>query len=47
MSSDFFSDTSLRNLTDHLLPGLWPFIVAAIVCAVAMPLAVVAPVPAH
>ena len=41
MSSDFFSDTALRNLTDHLLPGLWPFIVAAIVCAVAMPLAVV------
>src|SRR5947207_316095 len=41
MSSDFFSDTALRNLTDHLLPGLWPFLVATIACAVAVPLTVV------
>src|SRR5438874_1707944 len=37
MSSDFFSDTSLRNLTDHLLPGLWPFLVATIACVVLLP----------
>ena len=41
MSSDFFSETALNNLTQHLLPGLWPFLVAAIVCAVAVPFAIV------
>src|SRR5258705_10951399 len=41
LTSDFFSEEALRNLTQHLLPGLWPFIAAAIGCAVAMPLAVV------
>ena len=41
MTSDFFSEEALRNLTQHLLPGLWPFIVAAIVCAVAVPFAIV------
>jgi UDP-GlcNAc:undecaprenyl-phosphate/decaprenyl-phosphate GlcNAc-1-phosphate transferase len=38
--SDFFSDSALKSLSDHLLPGLWPFIAAALVCAVAVPLAI-------
>jgi UDP-GlcNAc:undecaprenyl-phosphate GlcNAc-1-phosphate transferase len=40
LTNDFFSESSLRNLTEHLLPGLWPFIVAAVVCAVAVPFAI-------
>jgi UDP-GlcNAc:undecaprenyl-phosphate GlcNAc-1-phosphate transferase len=40
LSSDFFSDASLNNLTEHLLPGLWPFIVALVVCAVLVPLVI-------
>lgn len=38
MGSDFFSGSALTNLTEHLLPGLWPFLVAAAVCAIAVPL---------
>jgi len=41
LTSDFFSEEALRNLTEHLLPGLWPFIVAAVLCAVAAPFAIV------
>ncbi len=35
--TDFFSDSALNNLTQHLLPGLWPFIFALIVSAAAVP----------
>jgi UDP-GlcNAc:undecaprenyl-phosphate/decaprenyl-phosphate GlcNAc-1-phosphate transferase len=41
LTNDFFSEEALRNLTQHLLPGLWPFIMAAIVCVVAVPFAIV------
>jgi len=37
---DFFSDAALNNLTQHLLPGLWPFIVAFTGCAVIAPFAI-------
>jgi UDP-GlcNAc:undecaprenyl-phosphate GlcNAc-1-phosphate transferase len=37
--TDFFSDQALANLTQHLLPGLWPFVVALIVCVLVVPLA--------
>lgn len=40
MSGDFFSDEALISLRDHLLPGLWPFLVAFVVCAVAVPIAI-------
>lgn len=40
MRNDFFSDEAIRSLTQHLLPGLWPFLVAAIACAVAVPVAI-------
>src|SRR2546430_2545098 len=40
-STDFFSETSLNNLTEHLLPGLWPFLIALIVTAIAVPFAIV------
>jgi UDP-GlcNAc:undecaprenyl-phosphate/decaprenyl-phosphate GlcNAc-1-phosphate transferase len=39
-SSDFFSDAALSNLTEHLLPGLWPFLVAMVGTAVAVPFAI-------
>lgn len=39
--TDFFSEAALRSLRAHLLPGLWPFLVALIVCAVVVPLAIV------
>ena len=39
--TDFFSDSALNNLTQHLLPGLWPFVFALIVSAVAVPFAAV------
>lgn len=35
--SDFFSGAALDNLTQHLLPGLWPFLVAVVGCVVAAP----------
>jgi UDP-GlcNAc:undecaprenyl-phosphate GlcNAc-1-phosphate transferase len=40
MSGDFFSNEALINLRDHLLPGLWPFLVALGVCALAVPVAI-------
>lgn len=36
--TDFFSGSALSNLTGHLLPGLWPLLLALVVCAVAVPL---------
>ena len=38
--SDFFSDDAIASLTQHLLPGLWPFVVALVVCAAVVPLAI-------
>lgn len=38
--SDFFSDAALASLTKHLLPGLWPFVVALIVCVAVIPIAI-------
>ncbi|HYL07575.1 MAG TPA: MraY family glycosyltransferase [Candidatus Udaeobacter sp.] len=38
--TDFFSAESLTSVRDHLLPGLWPFVVALVVCAVAVPAAI-------
>jgi UDP-GlcNAc:undecaprenyl-phosphate GlcNAc-1-phosphate transferase len=40
MSGDFFSNEALINLRDHLLPGLWPFLVAFVVCVVGVPVAI-------
>jgi UDP-GlcNAc:undecaprenyl-phosphate GlcNAc-1-phosphate transferase len=37
--TDFFSGSALTNLTNHLLPGLWPFLAAVVVCVAAVPLA--------
>jgi UDP-GlcNAc:undecaprenyl-phosphate GlcNAc-1-phosphate transferase len=39
--TDFFSDAALSNLTNHLLPGLWPFLGAMVACAVLVPVAIV------
>ncbi len=38
MVGDFFSDESLTNIRNHLLPGLWPLLVAFAVCALVVPL---------
>ncbi len=38
--TDFVSAESLRSLREHLLPGLWPFLVALAVCALVVPLAI-------
>ena len=38
--TDFFSNGALDSLTTHLLPGLWPFVTAAVVCAAFVPLAI-------
>jgi UDP-GlcNAc:undecaprenyl-phosphate GlcNAc-1-phosphate transferase len=35
---DFFNSASLTSLQDHLLPGLWPLLVALAVCALVVPL---------
>jgi UDP-GlcNAc:undecaprenyl-phosphate GlcNAc-1-phosphate transferase len=40
--TDFFSDRALQGLTEHLLPGLWPFVTAVIVCVAVVPLAIYA-----
>jgi UDP-GlcNAc:undecaprenyl-phosphate GlcNAc-1-phosphate transferase len=42
LSGDFFSGAELTNLTQHLLPGVWPLFVAAAICGVAVPLAMLA-----
>ena len=36
--TDFIGGDALANLRHHLLPGLWPLLVAFAVCAVAVPL---------
>jgi UDP-GlcNAc:undecaprenyl-phosphate GlcNAc-1-phosphate transferase len=38
--TDFFSGSVLESLTEHLLPGLWTFLAAALVCIVATPVAI-------
>jgi UDP-GlcNAc:undecaprenyl-phosphate GlcNAc-1-phosphate transferase len=38
--NDFVSPDSLTSLRDHVLPGLWPFLVAFAVCVVVVPLAI-------
>jgi UDP-GlcNAc:undecaprenyl-phosphate/decaprenyl-phosphate GlcNAc-1-phosphate transferase len=38
--TDFFSGDVLYSLTQHLLPGLWPFLVGLLACVVAVPGAV-------
>ena len=38
--SDFFSITFLETLRDKVLPGLWPLLVAMLVCAVLVPVAI-------
>jgi len=40
LSGDFVSNEALISLRDHLLPGLWPFLVAFVVCALAVPVAI-------
>jgi UDP-GlcNAc:undecaprenyl-phosphate/decaprenyl-phosphate GlcNAc-1-phosphate transferase len=39
--SDFFGGGALASLRDHLLPGLWPLLVAFAVCALFVPVAIV------
>ena len=38
--TDWFTDQALAGITEHLLPGLWPLIVALVVTAIAVPLAI-------
>ena len=38
--SDFFSDQALASITEHVLPGLWPLLLAFAVCMIAVPLAI-------
>lgn len=38
--TDFFSNQALESLTEHLLPGLWPFVAAVIVCVAMVPPAI-------
>ena len=38
--TDFFSDQALTSITEHLLPGLWPLLVAFAACVLAVPLAI-------
>ena len=38
--SDFFSGAALANLTEHLLPGVWPFLLALLGCIVLTPPAI-------
>lgn len=40
MNADFISAAALQSVRDHLLPGLWPFLVALVACAVVAPLAI-------
>ncbi|HVH63580.1 MAG TPA: MraY family glycosyltransferase [Candidatus Dormibacteraeota bacterium] len=39
--NDFISAPSLQSLREHLLPGLWPFALAFLVCALVVPFAIV------
>jgi len=38
--SDFFGGGALISLRDHLLPGLWPLLVAFVACVLVVPLAI-------
>jgi UDP-GlcNAc:undecaprenyl-phosphate GlcNAc-1-phosphate transferase len=38
--TDFVSSDAIRSLRDHLLPGLWPFLLALVVCVLVVPLAI-------
>ena len=38
LTDDFFSPDFLIRLRDYLLPGLWPFLVALLICALVAPL---------
>ena len=38
--TDFFSNQALASITDHLLPGLWPLLLAFVVCVLATPIAI-------
>ncbi|HKC20749.1 MAG TPA: MraY family glycosyltransferase [Candidatus Dormibacteraeota bacterium] len=38
--TDFFSNQALASLTAHLLPGLWPFVAAVVVCVAVVPIAI-------
>jgi UDP-GlcNAc:undecaprenyl-phosphate GlcNAc-1-phosphate transferase len=38
--NDFISPDSITSLRDHLLPGLWPFLVALAVCVLVVPIAI-------
>lgn len=38
--TDFFGGGALEGLRDHLLPGLWPMLVAFAVCVIAVPIAI-------
>jgi UDP-GlcNAc:undecaprenyl-phosphate GlcNAc-1-phosphate transferase len=38
--TDFFDGNALINLRDNLLPGMWPLLIALIVCVVAVPVAI-------
>ncbi|HEY0829566.1 MAG TPA: MraY family glycosyltransferase [Candidatus Dormibacteraeota bacterium] len=38
--TDFFSDQALTSITEHLLPGLWPLLVASAVCVLVVPVAI-------
>ena len=39
--TDFFGGGALVSLRDHLLPGLWPLLLAFAVCALVVPVAIV------
>jgi UDP-GlcNAc:undecaprenyl-phosphate/decaprenyl-phosphate GlcNAc-1-phosphate transferase len=39
--TDFFGGGALISLRDHLLPGLWPLLLAFVVCALVVPVAIV------
>jgi UDP-GlcNAc:undecaprenyl-phosphate GlcNAc-1-phosphate transferase len=39
--TDFFGGGALVSLRDHLLPGLWPLLVAFVVCALVVPFAII------
>jgi UDP-GlcNAc:undecaprenyl-phosphate GlcNAc-1-phosphate transferase len=38
--TDWFTEQALTSITQHLLPGLWPLMVALAVCAAVVPLAI-------
>src|SRR5689334_8865840 len=38
--TDFFGGGALEGLRNHLLPGLWPMLVAFAVCVIAVPIAI-------